>query len=190
MWFTGPNRKAKLSDEERVDVSQSGSRQLLSFNNTCWCSRGCACKYETYLVITKKLPTVKNTQNFLALNNKNGMYSDERMKQERPEPRHTAKQISLCVADNLILNLLRKLGPLVVESSLISDLNEYCELNIADCRHWFLLRSIRGKLVINLKSCLLFSLHPICQKNSARSARQSEYDFCKSARERTRKLGK
>ena len=76
------------------------------------------------------LPTVKNIQNFLALNNRNGMYIEEMRKQEIPEPRHTAKQINLWVADNLNVYLFQKLGPLVVESSFINDLNEYCELNI------------------------------------------------------------
>lgn len=49
----------------------------------------------TYLIIIIRLPTVKNMQNFLAFNNKKGMYMDEIRKHDRPEPRHTAKQMSL-----------------------------------------------------------------------------------------------
>lgn len=85
----------------------------------------------TYLIIIIRLPTVKNIQNFLAFNNRKGMYIDEIRKHDRPEPRHTAKQMSLWVADSLNVNLFKKLGPLEVESSSINDLNEYCELNIS-----------------------------------------------------------
>ena len=77
-----------------------------------------------------RLPTVKNIQNFLALNNKKGIYIDDIRKQDMPDPRQTAKQINLCVADSLKSNLFQKLGPLVVDPSSTRDLNEYCELNI------------------------------------------------------------
>lgn len=76
------------------------------------------------------LPTVKNIQNFLAFNNRNGIYIEDMRKQDRPDPKHTAKQINLWVVDNLNVNLFQKPGPLVVASSFINDLNEYCELNI------------------------------------------------------------
>ena len=69
-------------------------------------------------------------QNFLALNKRTGIYMREMRKQEIPEPRQTAKQINLWEVDNLNVNLFQKLGPLVVLSSSISDLNEYCELNM------------------------------------------------------------
>lgn len=58
------------------------------------------------------------------------MYMEDMRKQERPEPRHTAKQTNRWVADSLNVSRFHKLGPLVVASSFIKDLNEYCELNI------------------------------------------------------------
>lgn len=85
---------------------------------------------DTHLVIIIMLPTVKNIQNFRALNNRKGMYIEDMRKQDRPEPKQTAKHISLWVADNLKVKRFQKLGPLVVASSFISDLKEYCELNI------------------------------------------------------------
>lgn len=70
-------------------------------------------------------------QNFLALNINTGIYIDDIRKHDKPEPKQTAKYISLWVADNLNVNLFQKLGPLVVVSSFIKDLKEYCELNMA-----------------------------------------------------------
>lgn len=69
-------------------------------------------------------------QNFRALNSRNGIYIEDMRKHDKPEPRQTAKQINLCVADNLKVNRFQKLGPLLVASSFINDLKEYCELNI------------------------------------------------------------
>jgi len=85
---------------------------------------------QTHLVIIIRLPTLKKMQNFLALNNRKGMYIDEIRKHDRPVPRQTAKQISLWVALSLKQNLFQKLGSMD-ESSFISDLNEYCVLNIS-----------------------------------------------------------
>lgn len=58
------------------------------------------------------------------------MYMVDMRKHDKPEPRHTAKHSSLCVVVSLNVNRFQKLGFVVVASSLIKDLNEYCELNI------------------------------------------------------------
>lgn len=119
IWLTGPNRKAKLIEIRRL-VSRSVYLQF--YLEVVW--------HRTYLVIIIRLPTEKKMQNFLAFRSRKGMYIDEMRKQERPEPKQTAKQINLWVAVSLNVNRFHKLGPLVVVSSLISDLKEYCELNI------------------------------------------------------------
>lgn len=97
----------------------------------------------TYLVIIMILPTVKNIQNFRALNTRRGIYNVEIRKHEKPQPRHTTKQISLVVVESLNAeDLFQKLGPPVVTLSSTSDLKEYCELNILFVMDTF--RSISG----------------------------------------------
>lgn len=61
-------------------------------NSTFLCSRK---GNSTNLVIIIMLPTVKKMQNFLALNIRNGIYIEDMRKHEIPEPRQTAKHISL-----------------------------------------------------------------------------------------------
>lgn len=115
----------------------------------------------TNLVIIIMLPTVKKMQNFRALNIRNGIYIEDMRKHEIPEPRQTAKHISLWVADSLKVNRFQKLGPLEVESSLIKDLNEYCELNILNkvLVSTFYLLSIK-KANIPVILCLVEVFHP------------------------------
>lgn len=70
--------------------------------------------------MTSKLPTVKNVQNFLGLI----MNNEDIRKHDKPQPKKTAKQTSLCVVDSLKVKRFQKLGPLVVTSSSMRDLNE------------------------------------------------------------------
>lgn len=59
------------------------------------------------------------------------MYIDDIRKHDRPDPKKTANDMSRWVADSLTsVILFQKLGAVVVTSSLIKDLKEYCELNI------------------------------------------------------------
>lgn len=122
------NDTNKVANRDPMYVNVKGKR---SFEKVCfkWLTGP---KRKAKLVIIIMLPTVKNMQNFLALNNRKGIYIEDMRKHEMPEPRQTAKQISLCVADSLKVKRFQKLGPLEVVSSFINDLNEYCELNILD----------------------------------------------------------
>lgn len=69
----------------------------------------------------------KNIQNFLAFNNKKGMYRDEIRKHDKPHPKQTTKPTNLWLFDNLKLNLFQILGPSLVTLSSFNDLKEYCE---------------------------------------------------------------
>lgn len=78
------------------------------------------------------LPTVKNIQNFLAFNNRKGMYMDEIRKHDRPEPKQQTKQISLWDVVNLNVSLSQRVR-FVASSSFINDLKEYLEPNMLAC---------------------------------------------------------